>query len=658
MVDVIVATLLLAGELAALASLSRDDSPFVATASCVVLASSVALRRQLPSVAALAALGGLLAYQLATRDPDGAFPPVAVVLSFYMVGRSGTARRHPVRAVLLVVATLATTGIIEIGSTGSPTTAVFSALAVAVVPLVAGLAVGRQSQLSLQLAAVAEQLREEQDLKATRAMAEERNRIARDLHDVVAHSVSVMVVQAGAARLIADVSPSEADDALAVIGDCGRDALADLRRIVGVLRRNADQDFGCGAGLADLGRLAERIRLAGVPTQAVIDGDPRLPPAADLVAYRVVQEALTNVVKHAGPGATADVLVVVGAEQVTIRITNVTGPGKRDVVASSGLGLVGMRERVLAQGGDLQAGPRPDDGYLVEARLPVQASSRSAGDELSRFRGQGRSHSRLLAGRLGNAVFIVGWFVAMEAEAATSTARQGPWAVNAVTVAAMALAGIWRRRHPLVFLAVVGALAAVLSGGLTSLDSSTIAGLYTLAVPLFTVGAWQTWGTATVGLILWMGGASVVAVAQRAAIGGIAGALVMGLVVWTAGRLWRAQLTLSADLTETTTRLASERDQRARLAVATERTRIARDLHGLVAHGVVRMVVQAEAARDVLALQPESASEQIRGIEQAGREALTQLRRILGVLRSTEQAPHGNRTTFTAIVTPPEEVLT
>jgi signal transduction histidine kinase len=255
-------------------------------------------------------------------------------------------------------------------------------------------------------------------------------------------------------------------------------------------------------------------------------------------------------------------------------------------------------------------------------------------------------------------VFIVGWFVAMEAEAATSTARQGPWAVNAATVGAMALAGIWRRRHPLVFLAVVGALAAVLSGGLTSLDSSTIAGLYTLAVPLFTVGAWQTWGTATVGLILWMGGASVFAVVQRAAIGGIAGALVMGLVVWTAGRLWRAQLTLSADLTETTTRLASERDQRARLAVATERTRIARDLHGLVAHGVVRMVVQAEAARDVLALQPERASEQIRGIEQAGREALTQLRRILGVLRSTEQAPHGDRSTFTAIVTPPEEVLT
>jgi signal transduction histidine kinase len=113
----------------------------------------------------------------------------------------------------------------------------------------------------------------------------------------------------------------------------------------------------------------------------------------------------------------------------------------------------------------------------------------------------------------------------------------------------------------------------------------------------------------------------------------------MGLVVWTAGRVWRGQRALTAELTETTARLAAERDQRARLAVAIERTRIARELHGQVAHGVVTMVVQAEAARNLLTHEPGSAEAGIRAIEQTGRDALTQLRRILGVLRSTDGPP-------------------
>jgi signal transduction histidine kinase len=198
----------------------------------------------------------------------------------------------------------------------------------------------------------------------------------------------------------------------------------------------------------------------------------------------------------------------------------------------------------------------------------------------------------------------------------------------------MAVAAGWRRRYPLLFLAVVGGLAIALSGGLTSLDRATMTGLFCLAVPVFTVAAWEPRTRATVGLALWVAGASSVGVVHKAAAGGLGGALVMGIVVWAAGRVWRAQLLLNADLTDTTARLAAERDQRAQLAVVTERTRIARDLHGPVAHGVITMVVQAEAARKLLVHQPGKVEAAIRDIEQTGRDALTQLRRILGVLRS------------------------
>ncbi len=223
----------------------------------------------------------------------------------------------------------------------------------------------------------------------------------------------------------------------------------------------------------------------------------------------------------------------------------------------------------------------------------------------------------------------------MEIEVATSSARRGPWLLNAAAVALMALAAGWRRRYPLLFLAVVGGLAVALSGGLTSLDRSTVTGLYSpgraaihgrrLATPH--PGDGRDWRCGRLERA-----SSLSSTTPRSA--DFAGAVVMGVVVWTAGRPWRAQRILNAELTETTAQLAAERDQRAELAVATERTRIARELHGLVAHGVVTMVVQAEAAGTCSCSQPEDADAAIRDIEQTGRDALTQLRRILGVLRS------------------------
>ena len=294
-----------------------------------------------------------------------------------------------------------------------------------------------------------------------------------------------------------------------------------------------------------------------------------------------------------------------------------------------------MRERVGAYGGDL--------GSVRRARPRLQRPRadppppRARGGDAVLILGD-RRIGRLWRARPDWAVDVaiaIGWLLAMEIDAATNPARSGPWVLNAAAVAAMALAAIWRRRTPLLFLAVVAGLSVTLSGGLTSLDRSSVTGLYSLVVPLFTVAAWQGRRNAALGLTLWIAGASTLAALRPGAFGGFAGALGAGIVVWAAGRALRAQRLLTVELTDTTKRLAAERDQRAELVVATERTRIARQLHGLVARGVVTMVVQAEAARNLLTRNPDDAAPAIRAIEQTGRDALAQLRRILGVLRSS-----------------------
>ena len=590
----------------------------------------------MPTLTTVAALVGMVIFVRVTNDPSLASPPVAVVLTCYTLGRHGASRRRPWQIVLVAGLGLAATWSVSAQVDYSPADLVSSWLVAVMAPLAVGVLLARRSRLSQRLADAAEQLRAEQDLNAAQATAEERNRVARDLHDVVAHCVSVMVVQAGAARLVAARSPADADRALAVIGDCGRDAMVDLRRIVGVLRRIDDPEFGRGAGLGGLGLLTERIQAAGVPTRLRISGSAKLPPAVDVVAFRVVQEALTNVVKHAGTGATASVDVLIGAEALTVEVTNTDGARPRRSTAS-GHGLVGMKERVSACGGDLLVGPAPDGGYDVRAQIPFHSVDPPATTVPNHRRAL--QPSRWISPRVINAMIIGFWLVVMEIEVATSSARRGPWQLNAAAVAAMAVAAGWRRRAPLLFLAVVGGLAVALSSGLTSLDRSTITGLYCLALPLFAVGAWEPRTRAVVGLALWAAGAGGVALLYTGSAGGYAGALVVGIVVWAAGRLWRTQMLLNADLSETTKRLAAERDQRARLAVATERIRIARDLHGSVAHGVITMVVQAEAARTLLVHQPRQVEAAILDVEQTGRDALGQLRLILGVLRSSTSPP-------------------
>ncbi|MDI3345848.1 histidine kinase [Streptomyces sp. AJ-1] len=228
----------------------------------------------------------------------------------------------------------------------------------------------------------AERTREEE---ARRRVAEERLRIARDLHDVVAHHIALVNVQAGVAAHVMDRRPDQAKEALAHVREASRSALDELRATVGLLRQSGDPEAPTepAPGLARLDDLAERFRNAGLPVEIACPdrGDP-LPAAVDLAAYRVVQEALTNVHKHAGPGARAEVSIVPVDGQVEITVldggpaaTPVPGAAPAEPPPGGGHGLLGMRERVTALGGTCTAGPRFGGGFRVHAILPAQGAA-------------------------------------------------------------------------------------------------------------------------------------------------------------------------------------------------------------------------------------------------------------------------------------------
>ena len=222
-----------------------------------------------------------------------------------------------------------------------------------------------------------------------RALAVERALIAGELHDVVTHNVSVMIVQAGAARQVLTADPAEATAALLAVESSGRAAMTELRHLLGLLSPvgtgdgpavgpaldGAEADLSPQPGLGQLEPLIDRLTTAGLPVELQVGGAPRaLPPGLDLAAYRVVQEALTNVLKHAGkPGTT--VRLDYREAELVVEITDagraIPAAGPASAVPGSGRGLLGLRERIALYGGELAAGPRPGGGWLVRARLPI-----------------------------------------------------------------------------------------------------------------------------------------------------------------------------------------------------------------------------------------------------------------------------------------------
>jgi signal transduction histidine kinase len=213
----------------------------------------------------------------------------------------------------------------------------------------------------------------EREIATGESVATERATIARELHDVVAHHMSVMVVQAGAARAVAATDPAAAAEALRQVEASGRTGLAEMRRLLEVLKAEGDGNGRSPQpGLAHLDELLDAMRASGLRVEAVIEGSPRrLPPGVDLSSYRIVQEALTNVLRHAG-GASARVVVRYEPDAVELEIADDGAGPPEDPEATGGHGLIGMRERVQLFGGELEAGPRPGGGFRVRARLPTE----------------------------------------------------------------------------------------------------------------------------------------------------------------------------------------------------------------------------------------------------------------------------------------------
>jgi signal transduction histidine kinase len=229
---------------------------------------------------------------------------------------------------------------------------------------------GRRRRID-ELEALTLELEEQRELQAQAAVAVERGRIARELHDVIAHNVSMMVVQAGAAARVLVGEQPDVRAALEAVEGTGRETVDEMRRLIGVVRSDDGLALAPQPTLADLERLVANVREAGLAVALRIEGSPvPLPPGIDLSAYRIVQEALTNALKHAGE-ARASVVVRYGKSAVEVEVSD-DGDGS-GAGGGSGQGLIGMRERVALWGGELEAGRRDGGGFAIRARLPVGA---------------------------------------------------------------------------------------------------------------------------------------------------------------------------------------------------------------------------------------------------------------------------------------------
>jgi signal transduction histidine kinase len=341
--------------------------------SGLLVAAPLAWRRRAPLAMICAfvavgavneALGGGLYSFPAPGGSEGELPPVgtllAGVIAYYSLGVHTGDRDARVGLGVGLAGywtTVIVSGQVDFGS-------FFFSTALAVISWL----VGRNTRgRALRLAAA----EREQEQRTRLAIGDERARIAREFHDVVAHSVGVMVVPARGARGVLDGPPAGARAALDSIEQTGHTALDEMRRSLGVLRReDAAPALEPQPGLGDLDRLLEQAREGGLTVDVAVEGEPReLPQGVDLSAYRIVQEALTNAIKHAGP-VQARVTVRYGEDELELEVSD-DGPGPSANGHGSGHGLVGMRERIASHGGELTTGPGPEGGFVVRASLPL-----------------------------------------------------------------------------------------------------------------------------------------------------------------------------------------------------------------------------------------------------------------------------------------------
>ncbi|MEU9401968.1 histidine kinase [Streptomyces sp. SID4985] len=337
----------------------------------VVGALALVLRRRAP-MAVLAVTGTCALVECVTGDPRAPVVMCAVVALYTVASTTGRATTW--RVALLVMAVLTAAAMLA-GPLPWYAQENLAIIAWTGIGATAGDAVRSHRAFVQAIRERAERAERTREEEARRRVAEERLRIARELHDVVAHHIALVNVQAGVAAHVMDRRPDQAKEALAHVRSASRSALGELRATVGLLRQSGDPAAPTepAPGLNRLDELADTFRSAGLPVEvARADQDTELPAAVDLAAYRIVQEALTNAQKHAGTGAKAEVSVVRVGPNIEVSVLD-NGPGVTGAPgAGGGHGLLGMRERVTALGGTLTTGPRFGGGFRVHAILPVK----------------------------------------------------------------------------------------------------------------------------------------------------------------------------------------------------------------------------------------------------------------------------------------------
>jgi signal transduction histidine kinase len=364
--DALLAGLLAVVSLVVLVYVNRDCTgrcrPGGAGAVALVLLQTVPLawRRRRPLATCVVAGAASAVYGAAPYPDLGVSVPLGGLVALY------TAAAWCSRRTSLLVGVAVAVGAVTILALPSTDADVVD-VALAALALVTAWGLGDRARIQRAWAAAlqerAERLERERESDARRAVAEERTRIARELHDVVAETGPVVVER----------DPSRAAGAFDSIAVTGRQALVEMRRLLGVLRGNGDSapSLSPQPGLAEVPALVEQVGRTGLAVELVVEGAPcPLPAGVDLSAYRIVQEALTNAVRHAGPGH-ARVLVRYGEHDLELQVSDDGRGAATPSPAGVGQGLVGMRERVHLFGGELHAGPRPEGGFAVAARLPI-----------------------------------------------------------------------------------------------------------------------------------------------------------------------------------------------------------------------------------------------------------------------------------------------
>jgi len=380
---VVVVGVLSVADVASAASTTEDwQRPVDALAYVLVIAGSVSLywRRRAP-IAVLAFVTAVIVAMYLREY--GAFLSVLGLPAVYAVAAHEDHRRGAWWAILISCTALVVAAgfsLLDRPEGFAYLTAV-SMIGFLAAGAAAGVVIRNRERIFVDTERRAAQAEADRLAEAERAVVRERSRIAREMHDVVAHSMSVIAVQAAAGREIVHSNPDKAADVFERIETVGREALAELRRMLGVLRDTGDEQTSLAPqpGISDLAAAVERSCAVGVETTLVVEGEQRpLAPGIELAAYRIVQEALTNVRKHAGE-ALATVRIAYEPQALVIEVSD-DGRGAATSLSRSGAGhgLIGMRERVEIYGGELTSGPRPGGGFVVRAVLPVVSDTAPA----------------------------------------------------------------------------------------------------------------------------------------------------------------------------------------------------------------------------------------------------------------------------------------